>query len=59
MMLKLRIYRELYRMAENRCILYSWTNIFPWFFGQSWGCVLYKCVYYIRFFYGSCVYYML
>ena len=31
-------------------ILYSWTNIFPWFSRQHLGCVLYKCAYYIQIF---------
>ena len=37
-------------MVQNRCVLYSQTNIFPQFSHPSLGCVLYKCAYYIRIF---------
>ena len=37
-------------MVQNRCVLYSWTNIFPRFSHPSLRCVLYKCAYYIRIF---------
>ena len=35
---------------QNRCVLYSQTNIFARFSHPSLGCVLYKCAYYIWIF---------